>query len=119
MPETRSTSGELQSAQVKAEANVKARKSTESGLDYIIIEDSPKLQLRGKKNPEWNAAINAILKERDTNITMTQEPHTNDKLAVNNNRNVIVLMKKTIDSHFLPLVFNPKSEIKTDTALTE
>lgn len=77
------------------------------------------LQLRGNVFPEWDAAINAKLQEPHIGIAMEQEPCTTDKLAVNHHRNLTIPMYKTFESHLLPFVFNPKSAVKTHTALTE
>ena len=94
-----------EAAQLRATANAAAYKANESWVDNIRAEDGPILEDRMGNSEAWIADTKRQCLYRDCLATLTTAPTSTSSAAdVNADRNVALLMKKTISPDLLPYV---------------
>ena len=95
-------------AQLRATANAAAYKANESWVNNIRAEDGPVLEDRMGNSEEWIAATKRQCLYRNCLEALTTAPTADSPAAViNADRNVALLMKKTISKDLLPYVEQP------------
>lgn len=99
------TTATAEAAQLRATANAAAYKANESWVDNIRAEDGPILEDRMGNSEAWIADTKRQCLYRDCLTTLTTAPTSESSAAeINADRNVALLMKKTISPDLLPYV---------------